>query len=177
MELQNNPLKLILPSIILSTLHKVIGKSGSVFKRDGVVLEKGAVITGNRIEKKRELYEKICAMWSVYPDLYLKMITPVTSKFKLKFFQIIFLRACLRHGRILTIAPRAAGKSFICILALFLICIFRPGSHVFQCAKLKVRRSIVKWKRKFALKLEHPKAVITTIFESLNMMVMKIETK
>jgi hypothetical protein len=43
----------------------------------------------------------------------------------------MFLRACLRYGRVLTIAPRAAGKSFICILALYLICIFRPGTHVF----------------------------------------------
>lgn len=38
----------------------------------------------------------------------------------------------MRHGRVLTIAPRAIGKSFICILALYLICVFRPGSHVFQ---------------------------------------------
>ena len=66
-----------------------------------------------------------------YPDLYLDLIKPPESRFKLKFFQVMFLRACLRYGRVLTIAPRAAGKSFICILALYLICIFRPGTHVF----------------------------------------------
>jgi hypothetical protein len=62
------------------------------------------------------------------------LITPSDSKFSLKFFQRLFLRELLRKGRVLTIASRAAGKSFICILALILICIFRPKSHVFQCA-------------------------------------------
>lgn len=51
----------------------------------------------------------------------------------------MFLRACVRYGRVLTIAPRAAGKSFICILALYLICIFRPGSHVFICSPGKAQ--------------------------------------
>lgn len=122
------------PNKILNTVHHVFKQASKQFYRDGVPLEKGAVITQRRIQDNRELYERYCGLWSVYPDLYIKMITPTNSKFKLKFFQIIFLRACLRHGRILTIAPRAAGKSFICLLALYLICIFRPGSHVFQCA-------------------------------------------
>lgn len=123
------------PNKILNTVHHVFKQVSKQFYRDGVPLEKGAVITQRRIQDNRELYERYCGLWSVYPDLYIKMITPTNSKFKLKFFQIIFLRVCLRHGRILTIAPRAAGKSFICLLALYLICIFRPGSHVFQCAK------------------------------------------
>lgn len=40
----------------------------------------------------------------------------------------------MRHGRVDTIAPRAAGKSFICVLALILISVFRPGSHQFMCS-------------------------------------------
>ena len=124
--------EILMPQTILNTAHFVMKDVSKKFYRDGVELEKGAVITKQRIEKHRGLYEQIMNTWSVYPDLYLKMITPTTSKFKLKFFQIIFIRACLRHGRLLTIAPRAIGKSFICILALYLICIFRPGSHVFQ---------------------------------------------
>lgn len=127
------------PSMILNTIHYVVKKTSKEFYRDGIPLEKGAIITQRRIEKNQDLYTKYCALWSVYPDLYIKLITPTTSKFRLKFFQIIFLRACLRHGRILTIAPRAAGKSFICLLALYLICMFRPGSHVFQCAPGKAQ--------------------------------------
>lgn len=126
-------------SVILNTIHYVMKDISKKFYKDGIELEKGAIITAQRIEKKRSLYEQILATWSVYPDLYLSAITPSKSKFKLKFFQIIFLRACLRHGRLLTIAPRAIGKSFICILALYLICIFRPGSHVFQGCPGKAR--------------------------------------
>lgn len=122
------------PQEILNTEHYVSKKVSKEYVRDGVVLEKGAVITPKRIEKNMELYKTICQFWSVYPDAYIKMITPIDSKFKLKFFQVIFLRACLRHGRILTVAPRAAGKSFICILALMLICTFRPHSTVFICS-------------------------------------------
>lgn len=130
---------ILLPDQILNTMHYVVGKASKTFFRDGVPLEKGAIITERRIDKNFDLYCKYHQLWSVYPDLYIKLITPTDSKFRLKFFQIIFLRVCLRHGRILTIAPRAAGKSFICILALYLICIFRPGSHVFQCAPGKAQ--------------------------------------
>ena len=122
------------PEAILSTIHYVINKTAKKYYRDGIELEKNAIITPRRIDKNRELYETICHYWSIYPDCYIRMITPTNSKFRLKFFQVLFIRVCLRHGRILTIAPRAAGKSFICILAMYLICIFRPHSHVFDCA-------------------------------------------
>ena len=118
------------PSAILDTMHYTLARVAQTFVRDGVELEKGAILTKDRVDRNIDLYKKYCWLWSVYPDLYLKQITPSTSKFKLKFFQVLFIRVCVRHGRIVTIAPRAAGKSFICILALYLICIFRPGSHV-----------------------------------------------
>ena len=136
---KDNYLNLPLPGAILNTIHYVVGKASQEFTREGIVLEKGAVLSERRIEKNMTLYQQYISLWTVYPDLYLKLITPTTSKFRLKFFQIIFLRACLRYGRVLTIAPRAAGKSFICILALYLICMFRPGSHVFQCAPGKAQ--------------------------------------
>lgn len=128
METEQN--KILLPNAILNVVHYTIKTATKKFYRDGIELEKNAVITPRRIEKNLELYKKWLNYFSVYPDMYVKLITPISSKFQLKFFQVLFLRVCLRHGRILTIAPRAAGKSFICILALYLICIFRPGSHV-----------------------------------------------
>ena len=131
--------QILFPQQILSTIHYVTKKNSKAYFRDGIELEKAAVITSRRIDKNRGLYEKYCELWTVYPDLYLDLIQPTSSKFKLKFFQRIFLRVCMRHGRILTIAPRAAGKSFICLLALYLICMFRPGSHVFQCAPGKAQ--------------------------------------
>ena len=134
-----NTLNLPMPSVILNTIHYVVGKVSNEYMRDGVPLEKSAILTARRIDDNMEIYKKYVQLWTIYPDLYLQLITPTTSKFKLRFFQVIFLRACLRYGRILTIAPRAAGKSFICLLALYLICIFRPGSHVFQCAPGKAQ--------------------------------------
>lgn len=127
-------LNILKPNQILNTVHYVVNIATKKYFKNGIELEKGAIITERRIERHRKLYEKYCEFWSIYPDLFIDIITPSTSKFKLKFFQRIFLRTCLRHGRIVTIASRAAGKSFICILALILICIFRPKSHVFQCA-------------------------------------------
>ena len=131
-------MNIILPKEMINATTQVLSK-GETYYRDGVPLEKGAVITEKRIEKNLKLYQQYLDLFANYPDVYLELIKPVTSKFKLKFFQVMFIRACLRYGRVLTIAPRAAGKSFICILALYLICIFRPGSHVFQCAPGKAQ--------------------------------------
>lgn len=131
-------LNILLPEAMLSATKRVMSK-GETFYRNGVPLEKGATITEKRIQKHLRLYQQYMDLFLSYPDLYLDLIKPTTSKFKLKFYQVMFLRACLRYERVLTIAPRAAGKSFICILALYLVCIFRPGSHVFQCAPGKAQ--------------------------------------
>lgn len=131
-------MSILLPAQMLSFAAKGLS-GGETYYRDGVALEKGATITEKRIAAHLKLYQQYMDLFCSYPDLYLNLIKPLHSKFKLKFFQVIFLRACLRYGRVLTIAPRAAGKSFICILALYLICIFRPGSHVFQCAPGKAQ--------------------------------------
>lgn len=120
---------MLTPEEMINT-HSLMKGMGSSYYRDGVLLEKGAAISERRINAHRKLYEQYMQLFCRYPDLYLQLILPTISKFRLKFFQVIFLRACLRYGRVLTIAPRAAGKSFICILALYLICMFRPGSHV-----------------------------------------------
>ena len=122
-------MSILLPAAI-QAMNTAKPRGGEVYYRDGVALEKGAVITERRLRKHQQLYQQYIELFINYPDLYLDLIKPTHSKFKLKFFQVMFLRACLRYGRVLTIAPRAAGKSFICILALYLICIFRPGSHV-----------------------------------------------
>lgn len=130
---------ILMPDEILNTEHYVSKQAQSKIYRDGILLEKGAVLSPRKIDNKIDLFEKYCWYWSIYPDRYIDLITPVDSKFKLKFYQRIFLRACLRHGRILTVAPRAAGKSFICILALILICMFRPHSRCFQCCPGKAQ--------------------------------------
>ncbi len=121
---------ILMPEAIAAATTRLFKTRGKTFYRNGIQLEKGAVINENRIRYNLDLYEYYFDLFSQYPDIFIELITPTDSKFKLKFFQVIFLRACLRYGRVSATMPRAAGKSFICILALYLICIFRPRSHV-----------------------------------------------
>ena len=74
------------PQEILDTKHLSRAERKKYFK-DGIEIEKGAIITEKRIERYRELYEQYCHYWSVYPDKFVDTITPTNSKFSLKFFQ------------------------------------------------------------------------------------------
>lgn len=125
------------PNQILNTVHYVLKDSVKKYYRKGVELEKGAIITEKRIEQNRELYEKYCAFWSVYPDLFLSTIARTDRHFNLFFYQRILLRMITRYGRVCIIAPRAFSKSFISILGLYLLCIFRPGGKYFIVAPKK----------------------------------------
>lgn len=102
--------------------------------KNGVVVHKGAALNANRILKNLPLYEIYCTYFSAYPDLFLDLIKPENSGFEFFFYQRIFLRACLRYRLVYTTAPRAFSKSFISILAIYLICMFRPGAKMFICA-------------------------------------------
>lgn len=127
------------PNIILAAAGKGIQTTVKRFFKNGIELEKGAILTEQRIEKHRELYEKICWYWSTYPDCFLDGIKRSDSQFNLFFYQRIFLRVIMRHGRICVIAPRAFSKSFISILGMMLMCVFRPRIKVFICAPGKER--------------------------------------
>lgn len=122
------------PESILQIAMAAVTTTKQKYYKNGIELEKGAVITTKRIEEHRKLYEKICWFWSQYPDLFLDLIKPSSSHFNLFFYQRLFLRVIVRHGRVCVIAPRAFSKSFISILAMFLMCVFRPGIKVFICA-------------------------------------------
>ena len=107
------------------------------YYRDGVELEKGVILTQDRIEKHRKLYEKIWQFFSAYPDLYIDLITPSDSEMTLFFYQRIFLRSLMRYKQIAIIAPRAFSKTFISVLGIILQCIFIPKSKRFICAPKK----------------------------------------
>lgn len=107
------------------------------FYRDGIELDKGVMLSEERIIEHEELYQKYCQFFTAYPDLFIDLITPVDSNFELFFYQRIFLRACLRYRYHYCVAPRAFSKTFISILAMILKCIFQPGSKCFICAPKK----------------------------------------
>lgn len=102
--------------------------------RDGIIVEKGVILSEDRIIKNMELYEFYISFFTAYPDLFIDLITPKASNFKLFPYQRVFLRASMRYRYHYCTAPRAFAKSFLSILALYLRCIFLPRSKVFICA-------------------------------------------
>lgn len=108
--------------------------AGIVGVRDGIELDKGVVLTEDKIRKNRKLFEQYCSYFTAYPDMFLLLITPTNSNFQLFFYQVVYLRASLRYRKIFVVAPRAFSKTFIAILALFLKCIFQPNIKLFICA-------------------------------------------
>ena len=106
-------------------------------EREGIELEKGAVITNEYLDRH---YDELCKWinyFTAYPDIYLDIIKPADSEFALFFYQRMTLRALMRFKDVFITAPRAFSKSFVTILALFLQCVFIPGRKVFMCANTK----------------------------------------
>lgn len=103
-------------------------------RREGIEIEKGAALSEEFMIENEDLFKKYLRHFTVYPDLFLDLIKPVDSGFSLFFYQRLILRAIMRYTDIYIVAPRAAAKSFLTILALFLQCIFYPGTKRFICA-------------------------------------------
>ena len=117
-------------------------KKNNIFKapdrpiRDGIELEKGTSLTTDYLEEHLEDIENIMGIFVAYPDLYLDTIATEFSH-SLFFYQRIFIRACMRFKELYVVACRAFSKSFISILAIFLQCVFIPGTRRFICAPNK----------------------------------------
>ena len=106
-------------------------------EREGIELEKGAILTEAYLSKHETLFRQYCDFFTAYPDIFLDLIKPADSTFTLFFYQRIVLRALMRFKEVYVVACRAFSKSFITILALFLQCIFIPGTKRFICAPNK----------------------------------------
>ena len=109
--------------------------------REGIQIEKGVILTEDRINKNYELYTKYISFFTFFLDLFIDLITLYYFYFKLFPYQRIFLRASLRYRYHYCTAPRAFAKSFLSILAMYLRCIFLPGSKVFICAPREITRN------------------------------------
>jgi len=112
-------------------------KDADIAKREGIRIDKGAVLTPDYLETIEELLKKYISFFTAYPDLFLDLIKPKDSEFKLFFYQRIVLRAVMRFREVNVTACRAFSKSFISILGIFLQCIFMPGTKRFICAPAK----------------------------------------
>lgn len=106
-------------------------------EREDIEIEKGAILTPAYLIEHEELFRKYCDFFTAYPDIFLDLIKPSDSTFTLFFYQRIVLRALMRFKEVYVVACRAFSKSFITILALFLQCVFIPGTKRFICAPNK----------------------------------------
>lgn len=80
-------------------------------ERDGVPLEKGIIVTNDYLTQHKEFLGNIANIFTVYPDIYLDIITPEHSSFSLYFYQRIVLRALMRYKEVYITAPRALTES------------------------------------------------------------------
>lgn len=106
-------------------------------ERDGIEVEKGVILTHDYLEVHEEELRELMSFYTAYPDIYLDTIKPADSTFELFFYQRIVLRAIMRYKEVFVTACRAFSKSFITILAIFLQCVFIPGTKRFICAPNK----------------------------------------
>lgn len=77
---------------------------------------------------------KMISFWREYPDKFIDFLVGPKGKFKLFFYQRIFLRAVMRHKYAYATFPRAYSKSFLSVLVLMLRCILYPGAKLFVCS-------------------------------------------
>jgi len=85
----------------------------------------------------KEIFKKYASYFIRYPDMFIDMITPANSKFKLFFYQRLFLRIVFRYQYVFGVLNRGASKSFLIILALILRCIMFPRIKLFVCSNGK----------------------------------------
>lgn len=123
-------------------------KKASVIQgmRLGTPIDKGVVLSTDYLEQNEEHLQEIMTIFSAYPDVFLDTIATENS-FSLFFYQRIVLRAMMRYKDIYLTACRAFSKSFLIILAMFLQCIFMPGTKRFITApQMKQAAQIAKEK-------------------------------
>lgn len=92
------------------------------------------LLTEERIKKIIPEFRKAISFYREYPDIYIDQITPSDNPFKLFFYQRIFLRAVMRYRYVYGTFTRAFSKSFLCVGANILRCIFFPGAKIFIAA-------------------------------------------
>jgi hypothetical protein len=105
-----------------------------IYNPDANAIQKENQEKISRFQKLQLIFTQYLSLWRWYPDIFVDMITPADSKFKLFFYQRLFLRAIFRHRYVYATFTRAFSKSFLSILALYLKCIFFPSIKLFVCS-------------------------------------------
>lgn len=106
------------------------------FQNDSHLISEIAV-TKKRIDPYLDDLAKCMSFYYSYPDLFVDLVTPKDSKFKLFFFQRLILRAYNRFRQVYVTATRGASKSFLGFLSRYLTCMFVPNHLSFVVSDVK----------------------------------------
>lgn len=99
--------------------------------RDGTPIEKGIIMTPDRMELNEKPLQDRFQYYTAYPDLFVdEVLKPTDSDFNLLFTQRVFLRSMMRKSHIHITAARGFSKTFLAILAIVLKAMFQPGSRL-----------------------------------------------
>ena len=108
------------------TLNNILGLSSVDARKQGLSEE--------RVRAILPVVRDYVGYWREYPDKFIDFLCGPNSKFKLFFYQRIFLRAVIRHKYAYATFPRAYSKSFLSVLTLIIRCILYPGAKLFVCS-------------------------------------------
>lgn len=105
-----------------------------IYNPDGYSIEKESVDYLSTYDKVKDEFSKYVALWRACPDIFIDFITPKNSKFKLFFYQRVFLRTAMRSKYFYATFTRAFSKSFLSILILHIKLVLYPGITLFICS-------------------------------------------
>ena len=107
--------------------------------REGVPIEKGAVLTKEYLDNNQELFTKYLNYWILYPDAFLDSIQLIedAKNFHLFPFQREFLRAAMRYRYVFLTATRATSKSFTAYLSAVVRAVLLPRSTIMIASDVK----------------------------------------
>ena len=88
-------------------------------------------------EKNLEKYIDLVSFIRWYPDRFLDMIHPLEGGITLHYDQRVFLRSVVRFTSIYGVFIRAWGKTFLEVLAMFIVAIAFPGINLCLTAQTK----------------------------------------
>ena len=108
------------------TLNNILGLNSVDTRKQGLSEE--------RVRAILPVVRDYVGYWREYPDKFIDFLCGPNSKFKLFFYQRIFLRAVIRHKYAYATFPRAYSKSFLSVLTLIVRCILYPGAKLFVCS-------------------------------------------
>jgi len=88
-------------------------------------------LSEERVRAQIPEFKKWISFWREYPDIFVDMITPASSTFRLFFYQRMFLRVAMRYKYVYATFTRAFSKSFLSVLVLVIRAILYPGARLF----------------------------------------------